>query len=576
MSVLAKPDFSDLPQRAVWIDLTVMAALSAVIYGIIRVAREWTGTLNPTPDIRLEAQYLPLYLLYSLTRGVLAYGLSFAFTMAYGYVAARVRGADRILLPVLDILQSIPVLGFLPGFVLALVHLFPHQNIGLEIASVLMIFTGQVWNMTFAFYASLKAIPTDLEVVTRLAKLTWWQRFLRLELAFSATSLVWNSMVSMAGGWFFLTVTEAFVLGQHDFRLPGLGSYVSLAIEKGSVSAQCLGVLSMIVLILILDQLVWRPLVSWSQRFSPDAEASTASTPLWWQLVRRSRVWAAVAATLQRSRAALVRRSPPAPLKRRSEGFLVRCSSGKRLRQVSVALLWIGVGFGVIKYTRLLHDLTAADWREIAVSAALTLSRVLAAVVLASLWAIPAGVFIGRNRRWARLLQPIIQVVASFPAPMIFPLVITGVMALGGGLGMGSILLLLLGTQWYILFNAVAGTSAIPSDFWEVTRLHRLTRWQCWRTLILPALFPSLLTGWITAMGGAWNASIVAEYMKYQGKTLSTVGLGALISHATDQGRFHVLAAAVGVMAFIVVGFNRMIWAPLIRHAESHYTLGSN
>ena len=561
------------PRRGVqWVDLLVVLALVAGIYGMVVIAREWTGVLHPVAEIQLRPRFLPLYTLYSLTRGLLAYAISFLFTMIYGYAAARVSGADRVLLPVLDILQSIPVLGFLPGFVLALVHLFPHRNLGLEMASVLMIFTGQVWNMTFAFYGSLKAVPEEFQAVARLTKLTWWQRFFRLELAFSATSLVWNSMMSMAGGWFFLTVSEAFVLGEHDFRLPGLGSYMSLAIERGDARAQWLGVLAMAFLIVFLDQLLWRPMVAWSQRFSSDQSDSSGLEVGWWNHVRRSHLWLG---TVRAGKSLVSRSGRRAAQRQSAPPSAARQCAFTWARRGFLLLAGLCVAFAAIKYFHLLRGLTAHEWRQVLISTVLTFLRVIAAVVLASVWTIPVGVLIGRNPRWSRALQPVIQMVASFPAPMIFPLVVATVLALGGGLGIGSVLLLLLGTQWYILFNVIAGSSAIPPEFWEVARIHRFSDWLRWRRLVLPALFPSLLTGWITAMGGAWNASIVAEYMKYRGKTLTTVGLGALISQATDQGNFDLLAAAVGVMALVVVGFNRLVWHPLSRQAQTRFSLGN-
>ena len=294
----AAPEAEKAPRAFGWVDLAVLGALAAFIYAMVTVAHEWRGALQPVPAIHLEAHYLPLYALYSLSRGVMAYGVSFLFTMVYGYAMARVAGAERVMLPVLDILQSIPVLGFLPGFVLGLVYLFPHQNIGLEIASVLMIFTGQVWNMTFSFYSSLKSVPPDLVAVARLARMTWWERFFRLDLSFAATGLLWNSMMSMAGGWFFLMVSEAFVLGDHDFRLPGLGSYMSLAIERGDGRAQLLGVLAMLGMIVFVDQVVWRPLVAWSHKFTD--EETTAPSGSWlWERIRRSRVWQAGSQSLR-------------------------------------------------------------------------------------------------------------------------------------------------------------------------------------------------------------------------------------------------------------------------------------
>ncbi|HVY71254.1 MAG TPA: ABC transporter permease subunit, partial [Verrucomicrobiae bacterium] len=541
-------------------------------YAVVVVAREWTGQLQPVAEIHLEARYLPLYALFSLARGVIAYIVSFFFTMVYGYVAARVEGAERVMLPVLDILQSIPVLGFLPGFVIGLVHLFPHRNMGLELASVLMIFTGQVWNMTFAFHASLKSVPEDLVCVSRLTKLTWWQRFTCLDLSFAATSLVWNSMMSMAGGWFFLTVSEAFVLGEHDFRLPGVGSYMSLAIEKGDFHAQWMGVVAMVGMIVFLDQLVWRPVVAWSQKFGTDDGENRGGNESWlWNRLRRSQLWRVVVQWRDsRPRRAPVAVVTPAESATSGDKSAAPPSWGRR---AGYTLVIGAIAFAAIKYVHLLRQLTLHEWGTILLSTVATFVRVVLAVALATLWTVPAGVFIGRNPRLSRILQPVIQMTASFPAPMIYPLVLGIVLALGGGLGIGSVFLLVLGTQWYILFNVIAGASAIPRELWEVERMGRFSWQSRWRKLILPAVFPALLTGWITAMGGAWNASIVAEYMKYKGQTMATVGLGALISQATDKGNFAVLAAAVGVMSLSVVLFNRFVWHPLSRLAQTRYGL---
>lgn len=559
------------PRAFGWVDLAVAGLLAALIYALVAVAREWSGPLRQIPVIHLEARYLPLYALLSLSRGVIAYGVSFLFTMVYGYMMARVVGAERVMLPVLDILQSIPVLGFLPGFVLGLVYLFPHQNVGLEIASVLMIFTGQVWNMTFSFYSSLKSVPPDLVAVARLARMSWWERFFRLDLSFAATGLLWNSMMSMAGGWFFLMVSEAFVLGEHDFRLPGLGSYMSLAIERSDRWAQLLGVLAMLGMIVFIDQVVWRPLVAWSHKFT-DEETTAASGSWLWERIRRSRVWR----TGSQSWRFFQRRvNPPAvapEIRTEAPGF--RAVNMRRwTERVLGAAVGGGVLFGVVKYVHLLMMLTRSEWLHLFGSTAATFLRVVLAVVLASLWAIPVGVMIGRHPRWSRVLQPVIQMAASFPAPMIFPVVVGAMLAYGTGLGISSVVLLLLSAQWYILFNVIAGSSAIPHELWEVSQLGRFSWRQRWQQLILPAVFPSLLTGWITAMGGAWNASIVAEYMRYHGQTLMTTGLGAAISLATERGDFHLLAAAVGVMAVTVVGFNRLVWRPLSHRAQTRFTL---
>ena len=562
--------FIQTPRAFGWIDLAVAGLLAAFIYTLVTVAHEWNAPLQQVPEIHLEARYLPLYTLFSLSRGVIAYGVSFVFTMIYGYTMARVAGAEKVMLPVLDILQSIPVLGFLPGFVLGLVHLFPTQNIGLEIASVLMIFTGQVWNMTFSFYSSLKSVPPELTAVARLSRMSWWERFFRLDLSFSATGLLWNSMMSMAGGWFFLMVSEAFVLGEHDFRLPGLGSYMSLAIERGDGRAQLLGVLAMLGMIVLVDQVVWRPLVAWSHKFT-DEEPNNSSSWLWERL-RRSRILRVASQSWK----FLQRRPGHAAVSQPKQAAAPSACLVKMrrwTRRLFFAALGAVVLFGAVKYVQLLSALTGGDWLELLRSTAATFLRVVTAVTLASLWTVPVGVMIGRHLRWSQALQPIIQMAASFPAPMIFPVVVGSMLMFGIGLKLSSVVLLLLGTQWYILFNVIAGSSAIPRELWEVSRLSRFSWWHRWKNLILPAIFPSLLTGWITAMGGAWNASIVAEYMKFRGQILSTTGLGAAISQATERGQFHILAAAVGIMAVTVVSFNRLVWRPLSHRAQTRYSL---
>ena len=553
-------------KSALWIDGLVVGLLIGLIQTLIVVAREWNAPLRPVADIHLETKYLPLYTLFSFTRGVLAYGISFVFTLVYGYVMAKSVRAEKILLPVLDILQSIPVLGFLPGLVLSLVRLFPHSNLGLELASVLMIFTGQVWNMVFAFYASVKSASPDLAAVARIAKLSRWQTFMRLELSCAAPGLLWNSMLSMAGGWFFLTVSESFVLGDHDFRLPGLGSFMAVAIERGDGRAQVLGLTAMALMIIGLDQLVWRPLVSWSQKFSSEENHEAHESWLWNHL-RSSRL----AKRVGEGVSALTKRftSPPPRITQPTASTLTtrwRWGAG-----VLTGVIGVAAAFGVFGYFHMIQGLTRSDWMELMTGTGLTFARILAAVAIATLWTIPVGVAIGQRPSLAAKLQPWIQMAASFPAPMIFPVALGLVLSAGGTLGGAAILLLLLSTQWYLLFNIIAGARAIPRELIEASRISRLSRVQNWRRLILPAIFPQLLTGWITAMGGAWNASIVAEYVKYKGQTLATHGLGALISQSTEHGQFAQLAAAVGVMAALVVGFNRLVWRPLSHWAQTRF-----
>lgn len=453
-----------------WRDGAAWLVVFALIYRVINVADEWSAPSQKSVVIHLEPRFLPGYTFYSLMRGIAAYGVSFFFTMIYGYVMARVRGAKRVLLPLLDILQSIPVLGFLPGFVLALVHLFPHQNIGLELASVLMIFTGQVWNMTFSFYNSLRSVPQDLAEVSRLSGLTWWQRFMSLDLSYAAPSLIWNIMMSMAGGWFFLAVSEAFVLGDHDFRLPGVGAYMSVAIERGDTRAQVLGVLAMIAMIVLLDVVVWRPVVAWAHRFS-DEQGRPAALLFSWDWWGRTRLAAWLGASGRKVRltfAALpLGRTVPGVLKRPRRSRGVRMLGSRLL----VWLVWAGIIASAGFYIDLVQTLQWSQWFGLMRDTALTFGRVISSVALATLWAVPVGVWIGTHQKWARRLQPVIQTAASFPAPMLYPLVLGVAMGAGFGMGSSSVVLLLLGTQWYVLFNVIAGASSLPHDLGEVCSL---------------------------------------------------------------------------------------------------------
>jgi NitT/TauT family transport system permease protein len=561
--------FLDRSRRLRWSDLGLVVALLAAVYGVVHLAHQWTGALRPTVEIDLSASALPVYALLSLSRGLAAYVLSLLFTLGYGYWAARDRVAERILIPALDVLQSIPVLGFMPGLVLGLVAAFPGSNVGLELASVVMIFTGQAWNMTFSFYHSLKSIPRDLDEASTLNRFGRWQRLLKLELPFSAIGLVWNSMMSMAGGWFFLMVSEAFVLGDHDFRLPGLGSYMSVAVAKGDGRAMLAAVVAMTVMIVALDQLLWRPVVVWAQKFRVEESGQTEPMQSWFlDLLKASEVLPWLSGLFSRAARALAPARPPRPRTPRApaRGSGVLSLAGFVL--LMALLLW-----GALGLLGLLRQVPARTWGGIAGAAGLTLGRVLLATALGTLWTVPAGLAIGLSPRLSRILQPVVQVVASFPAPMLFPAVVAALQALGVGLGFGSVLLMLLGTQWYVLFNVIAGATAIPADLREAARIYRLGTLERLRTLYLPAIFPYLVTGWVTAAGGAWNASIVSEYMSFRGEVLAANGLGARISSAAAGADYAVLAAAITFMAAMVAIFNRLVWRRLHALAEERFSL---
>jgi len=564
-------DRSRRPRSIPWIDLLVVLGLGGLLLALIGLGREWTGAPRPSITIDLSLWALPRYTMFSLSRGMLAYCLSLAFTLVYGYWAAKDRLAGRLLIPLLDVLQSIPVLGFMPGLILALVTLFPRSNVGLELAAVIMIFTGQAWNMTFSFYHSLRSIPADLKEAATVYRFGWWQRFRSLELPYATMGLVWNSMMSMAGGWFFLMINESFQLGSRDFRLPGVGSYMTVAVERGRVDAMLFAIAAMIAMIVLLDQLLWRPVVAWAQKFRFEETGSQQNISSWfldWLRLSRiprlpGRLGRAVSSAWTTRRAAPPRASDPAIPGRRWSGW----------SPVAIGAIALLLGYGATRLGQLLPRVTGDEWRDMLSAGGFTLGRVLLSTAIGTLWALPAGVAIGLSPRLSRLLQPVVQVAASFPAPMLFPLVIAVLQWAGISLNWGSILLMLLGTQWYILFNVVAGAMAIPSDLREAAQSYRFGLWQRFRTLYLPGVFPYLVTGWVTAAGGAWNASIVAEFVTFRGETLTAHGLGAQISAAAATANFPRLAASIMVMSAIVVFFNRTVWRRCYRIAEERYAL---
>jgi NitT/TauT family transport system permease protein len=552
----------------------VLFALGALIVGIASVASQWRQPLRTTVEIELSAWALPKYMLFSLARGWIAYGFSLLFTLLVASWAFYDLRARRFLLPALDVLQSIPVLGFLPGLVLFLVGIFPHSNIGLELACVLMIFTGQVWNMVFSYHDSLRAVPAEFRLLGKLYGFNWWHRFWRIELPGGAQGLLYNSMVSMAGGWFFLSITEAFRLGDQDFRVPGIGSYMSVAIERGDVRAEVFGILAMGVIIVVVDRLIWWPLVLWSRRFKLDDFAGVAVAPSafqsWLARSRFAGFAGGIMETLRRRFLTLPDRPAPVALAAAAKPS----GAGRWLYRIFVALFAAGLAWGGVKLLLLLGHVPGKDWWEILYCTVISFGRVLAAVAIGTVWAVPVGVWIGLNPRLSSRLQPFIQFAASFPAPMVYPWILGLVLLVGGTLQWGAIVLILLGTQWYILFNVAASAAAVPNDIVSCASLLRLDRWRQWTRFLLPAVFPGLVTGWVTAAGGAWNATIVAEYVNAGGKLYQATGLGALISRATDAGNFPKLAAAVLVMAVVVVGINRTVWKKLQVLADNRCRFG--
>ncbi len=570
----AGPSWSALPTgTSLFLELPVVLAALGLFFALLSLARYWAGPINTGTIIHLNPGVLPKYAFYSLARILLAYLISLVVAVMYGYAAAHSRKAERVLIPLLDTLQSIPVLSFLPGVMVAMIALAPSKQLGVEMGSILLIFTGQVWNMAFSFYSSLRNIPPEMMEAAEVYRLSWWQRFIQLELPYAAIGLVWNSIMSVAGGWFFLMACEMFVLGNRDLRLPGLGSYLQTAANAGDTGAILWGVTAMITVIVLMDQLLWRPIIAWSEKFKFEQveAAETPRSPIL-TLLRQSKLIArATHATFLPAREALTLRFARASLNARPASS-ARTSRVALLR-IAGALALAATLYATIRMLITLLQISRSELGGIFWGAGATFLRVELSLVLAGIWTIPVGVFVGLRPRLSAIAQPIAQIAASVPATALFPIVLLLLIRLGGGLGIASIVLLLLGTQWYILFNVIAGASAIPTDLKEVCDVFRLDRGQRWRKLFLPGIFPFLITGFVTASGGAWNASIVAEYFHFRGQTFSTTGLGAIISRATDTGNFPVLMGATVVMAAMVVTMNRLLWKRLYALAYTKYRL---
>lgn len=555
-----------LPLRGfTWGDMVVCLLVAVVLYVGIHLAVDAPAVLKG-PEISLSLAILPWYAALSIARMFAAYTLSLLFTLAYGYAAARYRRAEPFLLPLLDILQSVPLLSFLPVVLLSFNAILP-QIIAAELASVVLIFTSQVWNLTFSWYQSLRTVPRDLQEAGLIFRLNTWLRFRTVELPFATIGLLWNSMMSWAGGWFFLMAAEIFTVGDRDFRLPGLGAYLKEAAMQGNVPAMLWGLGALILVILILDQFIWRPLLAWAERFKLEMVGSRDIHTSWfYNALRGSTVagWlrrSVLLPRIERVDTWFLRRFPPAgPYTTSKRGYL---------------WMWffaiVGMGtllYGAYRAGVLLMAVPIGKWQDIGLGLLATLGRVIAALIIALGWTVPVGVAIGTNPRLAGWLQPVVQVAASVPATALFPVLVLLLLDLPWGLNVAAVLLMLMGTQWYLLFNTIAGVSAIPQDLKDTAALLRLNTRDRWRTLILPALMPSLITGAITASGGAWNASIVAEYVEFAGQTLATRGIGSQIAQATASGDYPLLLAATLTMIFTVVAINRLVWRRLYRLAE--------
>ncbi len=544
----------------------VLSMLALLAYGGSQMARPYQ--VGETLPLTLDPVVLPYYLMRTTLRMFIALAFSLAFACGFAVLAAKYRAAEKVLVPLLDILQSIPILGYLSITVTAFIALFPGNLFGVECAAILVIFTSQAWNMAFSMYQSMRTVPAELQEAARVFQLSGWQRFWRLELPFAMPGLLWNMMMSMSGGWFFVVAAEAIQVSNQNIRLPGVGSYIALAIEQKDLAAIGWAIFVMLVGITLYDQLFFRPLLAWADKFRFE-EGSQESAPSSWLLTwlrRTDRVqvqWAWIVARFERSLLVFRRRHDGTSIRARSappNNLLVRAWDAVLAALVLIAV-WQLVAF--------VHaEVSAGEAVHVFVLGCYTLLRVLVLIALAALVWVPIGIWIGMDPVWAGRLQAVAQFLAAFPVNLVYPLVVLGIVRWHLNPSVWLSPLMVLGTQWYILFNVIAGASTVPTELRYAAQNLGLSGWLRWRRYLLPAVFPSFVTGAITASGGSWNASIVAEYVTWGDTTLQAQGLGSYIEQATTVGDFPRIALGIGVMCVFVMGMNHFVWRRLYRLAE--------
>ena len=567
--------------RLGWIDAIVILAVLVLLWLLVVLTGDMRvrfDELHP-PPLSLDVALIPYYTARTVLRMLIAFAAALLFTFTYGYVAAKSVRARKVMLPLLDILQSVPVLGFLSITVTGFLALFPGSLLGVECASIFAIFTAQAWNMTFGFYHSLITIPAELQEAASVYGMNRWQRFTKVELPSSAIGLMWNSMMSFGGGWFFVAQSEAISVLNKNIKLPGLGSYMAGAVEAGDTRAAVYAIVAMIVTIVVLDQVLWRPLVAWAEKFKLEQTEGKDSPTSWMlDLLRRSYVLAWFSNHVGRGfgkasqRASLLTSDLTQAISGRTP------ASVRTLLRIAIwALGALGVAwliFDAIDIAREIRtDMTGTEMLHVVWLGVLTLLRVVAMSVIATLIWTPIGVWIGLRPRVARVAQPLAQIAASFPVNMTFPFIVAFFIATHIPINLGSVFLMALGTQWYILFNVIAGAMAMPTDLREAATLFGLRRWRLWKTLIIPAIFPFWVTGAVTATGGAWNASIVAEVATWGNDKLVADGLGAYIAQVTEKGDQPAIYFSIVVMALFVVVINRVVWRRLYDLAERRFRL---
>ncbi len=573
MSGTTFPAFASSRRLPNLFDIAAVLCIGGLIFAFASGARETVVPLDQMADIQLAPSYLPGYALRTTLRMFAALACSLFFTFTYATWAAKSPRAGKVLVPILDILQSVPIIGFLTFTVAFFMSLFPGRTLGVELAAIFAIFTSQAWNMAFSLYQSLKTVPSDLAECATAFRLSPWQKFWRMEVPFAMPGLVWNTMMSMSGGWFFVVASEAVTYGTNTWKLPGIGSYVAEALDKGDIAAVGYAIVAMLVVILAYDQLLFRPLVAWSSKFRFELTAQVEAEDPWMlKLLRRTRLLAAAVDAISGAMNTLTGlrlarwNTTSEPRRARAPSWFWDVFWGGLLLIAVALALW-----QIVTYVS--ASLAWSDLAEALLLGVYTMIRVVILMILATVVWVPIGVWLGLRPTWARRAQPVAQFLAAFPANLFFPVFVLAIVHWNLSANIWLTPLMVLGTQWYILFNVIAGAAAFPGDLLEASRNFSVGGQLWWKRVILPGVFSYYITGAITASGGAWNAAIVAEVVSWKGHKISADGLGAYIANASaqDDGMPKVVLGVVVMSAFVLL-FNRLVWRPMYGYAARRFT----
>jgi NitT/TauT family transport system permease protein len=560
-------------------DMLALLFVLAVITFFAFTARQMSTPyhLGQVIPISLDPSHLPFYAARTVVRMLIALCVSLLFTFTFATWAAKSRRAEKIIIPIIDVLQSVPILGFLSVTVAGFIALFPGSLLGPECAAIFVIFTSQAWNMALGFYQTVKTVPSEVQEAARLFHLSAWQRFWRIDVPYSMPSLLWNTMASMSAGWFFVVATEAITVSNQKILLPGIGSYIAVAIGAADLRAISYAILAMLIVILIYDQLLFRPLVAWSERFKAEHQATESDqAPESWviDVFRRTRIVRSMGARVAQLFDRFVNIKW---FRHRHKQSITHARSLNNERRIellyNVITLMTGLAAFVFLAIYIAHNIVLSEIAHVFLLGLITAFRVVVLIIITSLIWVPVGVWIGLRPRAAQLAQPIAQILAAFPANLLYPFIVVFIVTYHLSPNIWLTPLMILGSQWYILFNVIAGASSLPKDLIQVADNLGVVGWQRWRRLLLPVIFPFYITGAITAAGGAWNASIVAEVASWGNETLVATGLGAYITEYTAAGNFPRIALGIGIMCVLVLIFNRLVWRPLYTYAVDRFLL---